>query len=137
MSQEETDNKYQLAYIRDAMVQLMHVTYMDLKKLATNPAIWNTSPEYDISSPWQNSNMQSIFTSIYDIPVEQPPYNQSAFSQLIIRYGIQIDYNDIFPRFDAAYREALKVINKYREANGLPVYPSVEEAKSLPLKPRR
>ena len=78
--------------------------------------------------------MQSIFISIYDVPVETPPYNRAAFSQLILQYGIEADYTLIYPRFDSAYRRALGRVNEYRKSRGLAPYPDVEIARSMPIK---
>ena len=122
----DISEEQKLAYVRDAIIQLMHQTYMDLKKMAESPEIWDSSPEFAVTTPWQKSNMQSIFISIYDVPVETPPYNRAAFSQLILQY--------IYPRFDSAYRRALGRVNEYRKSRGLAPYPDVETARGMPIK---
>lgn len=127
----EGSPKVSVALARDAITQIMHQTYMDLIRLATNPECWDASPEYTVTSPWQGSNMQSIFVSIYDVPVEKPPYNRAAFAQLIDQYKLDVDYDLIFSRFDAAYRKALDIINAYRRTKGLQEYPSPQEAKGM------
>lgn len=129
----EITEEMKLAYVRDAIIQLMHQTYMDLKKMSETPEIWDSSPEFAVTTPWQKSNMQSIFISIYDVPVEKPPYNKSAFEQLINQYEIEADYEVLFTRFDKAYRKALERVNKYRDSKGLAPYPSVEAARSIPV----
>lgn len=134
MSQDRvSDERRLLAHLKDAVIQVMRITYSDLLKLATKPDIWNSKPCYDIDSPWQGSNMQGMFTSIYDIPVEVPPYNKAAFSQLISKYDIELQWETVFIRYDRAYRAALDAVNKHREEKGLTPYPSVEEAQSLPM----
>lgn len=130
----DISEEQKLAYVRDAIIQLMHQTYMDLKKMAESPEIWDSSPEFAVTTPWQKSNMQSIFISIYDVPVETPPYNRAAFSQLILQYGIEADYMLIYPRFDSAYRRALGRVNEYRKSRGLAPYPDVETARGMPIK---
>jgi len=120
-----------LALAKDAITQIMHQTYMDLVRLANSPDCWDASPEYTVTSPWQGSNMQSIFVSIYDVPVEKPPYDKAAFAQLIDQYILDVDYDLIFSRFDAAYRKALDIINAYRRTKGLQLYPTPEEAKGM------
>ncbi len=67
----DISEEQKLAYVRDAIIQLMHQTYMDLKKMAESPEIWDSSPEFAVTTPWQKSNMQSIFIRELKSPVHK------------------------------------------------------------------